>query len=316
MKPSIALFGATGPVGRSIANALNAAEHPYRVVGRTAASLEKAFGGDPLAEITTWDPDCPASIVAAAESIDTLIYMVGVPYDQFHLHPVLMQKTIDGAVEAGVKHILLIGTLYPFGMPQAPLVSAAHPREPHTYKGSKRKEQEDVLMQADRSGRIRATILRLPDFYGPGVERSFVHGVFTAIASGGAAQMISPVDVPHEFVFIPDVGPVVVKAALEPKAYGRTWNLGGVGTITQRDFAQRAFAMGGRKPRIQTIGKTLLRLIGFFNPVMREMVEMHYLLAKPIIVDDRALSELLGGLEKTSYDEGIRQCLPPSNRTS
>ena len=52
-------------------------------------------------------------------------------------------------------------------------------------------------------------VLRLPDFYGPGVERSFLHGVFEGAARGERAQMIGPIDTPHEFMFMPDLGPVV-----------------------------------------------------------------------------------------------------------
>ena len=33
--------------------------------------------------------------------------------------------------------------------------------------------QEELLLAADRAGRIKATVLRLPDFYGPGVDKSF-----------------------------------------------------------------------------------------------------------------------------------------------
>ena len=113
MKATIALFGASGAIGQSISSALREQNLNYRVVGRNAASLEKAFGSDSLAKIRTWDP-IHSSIGSAAEGIETLIYMVGVPYDQFNLHPRLMRQTIDGAVAAGVRRILLIGTLYPF----------------------------------------------------------------------------------------------------------------------------------------------------------------------------------------------------------
>jgi hypothetical protein len=55
--------------------------------------------------------------------------------------------------------------------------------------------------------------------------------------------------------------------------------------------------------------KMMLRLIGLFNPVLREFVEMHYLLTDPVIVDDAALQALLGGVAKTPYSEGVRQSL-------
>jgi uncharacterized protein YbjT (DUF2867 family) len=78
MKASIALFGASGAIGQSISSALRKRNLSYRVVGRNAASLQRAFGSDSLAEIRIWDPDSLPSITSAAEGIETLIYMVGV----------------------------------------------------------------------------------------------------------------------------------------------------------------------------------------------------------------------------------------------
>lgn len=131
----VGLFGASGSLGRVIASALSAEGGPYRVVGRSLTTLEKKFGSDHLAEIVTWNPDQPGSVRSAAEGVETLIYLVGVPYDQFQLHAELMRKTLAGAEAAGVKKLLLIGTLYPFGRPRAERVSEEHPREPHTFKG-------------------------------------------------------------------------------------------------------------------------------------------------------------------------------------
>jgi hypothetical protein len=43
--------------------------------------------------------------------------------------------------------------------------------------------------------------------------------------------------------------------------------------------------------------------------MLREMVEMHYLLTDPVLMDDSALDRLVGPLKKTSYEEGVRQTL-------
>jgi nucleoside-diphosphate-sugar epimerase len=305
----MALFGGGGVIGHSVADALRAEGEAYRVVGRSRATLEREFGSDPLAEITTWDPDDPGSVRAAAKGVDTIVYLVGVPYTDFRLHPVLMRKTLDGAVAAGVRQIVLIGTVYPFGRPRTTPVREDHPREPHTFKGRMRKEQEDVLLEADAKGAIRGTVLRLPDFYGPGVERSFLYGTFRAALDGTRAQMVGPIDTPHEFVYVPDVGPVVTALAREPRAFGSAWNVAGAGAVTQREMAERIFAEVGRTPKLLVANKLMLRALGLFDPVMREMVEMHYLLTTPVLLDDSALGELLGGLRKTSYEEGIRHTL-------
>ncbi|MBY4729577.1 NAD-dependent epimerase/dehydratase family protein [Cupriavidus pauculus] len=311
----VALFGAAGVIGQSIAAALSREGRRYRVVGRSEPSLREAFGADPLAEIVTWNPNSPASVQAAAEGIETLVYMVGVNYWQFELHPELMQKTIEGAVAAGVKNIILIGTVYPYGRARSNPVREDHPREPHTFKGRMRKAQEDLLMQAHKAGRINATVLRLPDFYGPGVEASLLHRAALAAVNGGTADMVGPIDCPHEFVFVPDVGPVVARLLDTPAAFGKIWNLAGAGVTTQRELVSEMERLTGRKLKLRVAGKTMLRLIGLFNPFMREMVEMNYLMTDPLIMDDSALRQLIGPIRKTPYQEGIRQTLAAVART-
>ncbi|RZU41425.1 NAD-dependent epimerase/dehydratase family protein [Edaphobacter modestus] len=305
----IALFGAAGAIGRSLSEALRERNQPYRVTGRDRARLEKTFGGDPGAEIVTWDPEDAASVRAAARGVDTLIYLVGVPYNHFELHPPTMQKTLDGAIAEGVRRVLLIGTVYPYGTPITATVAEEHPRNPVTFKGKMRKEQEDLLLAADAAGKIEGVILRLPDFYGPGVEASFLDGAFKAAVNGGTANMIGPIDTPHEFVFVPDVGPVALDLAAKPEARGRWWNLAGAGETTQRQMAEMAFRATGKKPKIRAAGKTMVRVMGLFNPFMRELVEMHYLQTTPVLLDDTALTGLLGNVKKTPYAEGVKQSI-------
>ncbi|MGH9630529.1 MAG: NAD-dependent epimerase/dehydratase family protein [Bryobacteraceae bacterium] len=305
----IALFGATGAIGLSIGDALRAEGIPFRVVGRSRSALAGKFGTDLLVETATWNPDDESSIRQACSQIETVAYLVGVSYWDFQQHPVLMKKVIQAANSAGVARILLIGTVYPYGRPRTERVSEDHPREPHTFKGKMRKEQEDLLLAAHASGKIQGAVLRLPDFYGPKVENSFMWSAFRAAKQGGRAQLVGPIDTPHEFLFVPDVGPVATRLINEPAAWGKAWNFGGYGVITTRAFVDEIFAQAGRKPKFIVANKWMLRLMGLFNPFMRELVEMHYLLTTPVIMNDDRLRDLLGGLKKTSYEEGIRATL-------
>jgi nucleoside-diphosphate-sugar epimerase len=302
----IGLFGAAGAIGQSIAAALGAAGRSYRVIGRSRSSLQAAFGQDPHAEIATWNPEEAASITAAAQGLQTAVYLVGVPYNEFAKHPPLMEKTLAGLRAAGVERLILIGTVYPYGRAQSNPATEAHPREPHTYKGRMRLAQENLVLDAHGRDGLSTLVLRLPDFYGPRIERSFLNGVFEGAARGTRAQMIGPIDVPHEFVFVPDVGPVVETLTRTPQAYGRWLHLAGAGTITQREVATQAYALAGREPKLMVAGKPMLRMLGLFNPIIRETVEMNYLMSEPLILDDSALQGLIGPIRKTSYEEGIR----------
>lgn len=305
----IVLLGAAGAIGESVAAALRAAGRRYRAVGRSRGPLEARFGSDPLAQIVTWNPDDPASVREACRGADCIVYLVGVDYWKFDLHPKLMKQALEGACAEGVSRMLLIGTVYPYGLPQTPRVAEDHPRKPHTFKGRMRKAQEDLLLDADGAGRIDACVLRLPDFYGPGVEKSFLHGAVVAAVKGGTANMIGPLDRPHEFVFVPDVGPAVLKLLDEPMAFGRVWHLAGASVTTQQALVDEISRQTGRPLKVRMAGKTMMKILGLFMPVMRELVEMHYLITEPVIMDDSRLQKLIGPIAKTSYEEGLRRTL-------
>jgi len=302
----VALWGASGVIGHGVAQLFRDAGRPYRVVGRSREALEQSFGSDALAEIVTWDPDDPASVRVAAEGIETIVYLVGVDYTKFELHPILMRKTLDGAIAAGVTNMLLVGTVYPYGRPRTTPVREDHPREPHTFKGRKRKEQEDLLLADDRAGRIRGAVLRVPDFYGRDVAKSLLNEIFDKGIAGKTASVVGPIDRPHEFAYVPDVCAVIVRLIDEPRAYGKVWHLGGAGVTTTREMIARVERETGKKLKTFAAGKTALRLIGLVDPLLREFVEMHYLVTEPVILDDTALHELLGPIHKTSYDDGVR----------
>jgi nucleoside-diphosphate-sugar epimerase len=152
-------------------------------------------------------------------------------------------------------------------------------------------------------------ILRPPDYYGPHSELSYAFAIFDAALKGGTANVIGPIDTPHEFIFVPDVAAALLALASKEEACGQAWNLAGPGMITTRRFAELVFAAVGRKPKLRVAGKTTLRLMGLFSPFLREVVEMHYLWTTPVQLDDRRLRRLLPDLRKTSYEDGIAQTL-------
>ena len=304
---TVALIGATGAVGRAIAGVLGEQGRAYRAIGRSEASLKAAYGHDAHAELKTWNAGTD-SARTALEGCDSAVYLVGVPYDRFELHPQLMRVALEGALAAGVKRMLLIGTVYPYGLPRTRTVDETHPREPQAFNAKMRKEQEDVLLAAHGHG-IETAVLRLPDLYGPGMEKSYLASQFTSAPQGKRSTLIGPIDVRHEWAFIPDCARVAVRVLDEPRAYGAFWNYAGPGEITQRAFSDKIYAACGRKPHYFVASKTLLRLFGIFNPEMRSMAEMNYLMTDPVLLNDDRLRGLLGDLPKTSYDEGARLTL-------
>jgi nucleoside-diphosphate-sugar epimerase len=306
-KVQYAIFGAAGAVGKSLAAELAKKGQSFRVVGRSEQRLRRDFQPyDPLVDYCAADLSDPTAAARASVGVDSIFYTVGVPYPQFEQHPKLTHFALAAAATAGVRHYFHLSTVYPYGVPQHEFVNESHPRNPTAFKGRMRKEQEDLVLAADNSAGMRTIVLRPPDFYGADSELSFVRPIFDAALKGGTANVIGPIDTPHEFTYVPDLAETMLALAEKEEAYGQAWNVAGPGLLTTRQFAEQVFAAVNKKPRLRVANKFLLRVLGLFNPVLREVVEMHYLWTTPVKLDDTRLRHLLPNLHKTPYAEGIR----------
>jgi nucleoside-diphosphate-sugar epimerase len=311
-----AIFGARGSVGKALAVELAKRGSSFQVAGRSQESLRRHFRSyEPLVEHCEADLRDPQAAARAAAGVDTIFYTVGAPYTRFRLHPKLTRIALEAATAARVSRFVHVSTVYPYGIPQTDLVNESHPRNPLTFKGKMRKEQEDLVFAADLRAGMRTTILRPPDFYGPDAELSYARAIFVAAVKGGTANVIGPVDTPHEFIFVPDVAETLVALSDKEEAYGQAWNVAGPGLMTTRKFADLVFAAVHQKTRIRAAGKFMLRVLGLFSPLMREVVEMHYLWTTPVKLDDTRLRKLLPNLKKTPYAEGIEATIKAMKAT-
>src|SRR5215469_6696401 len=243
------LFGATGSVGKALAAKLAERGQPFRVVGRSEERLRRDFRAyEPLVEYCAADLSDRVAAARAAAGVDTIFYTVGVPYPQFEQHPKLT-RVLEAAAAAGVRYFVHLSTVYPYGVPQQEFVSESHPRNPKAFKGRMRKEQEDLVLAANNPKGMRTTILRPPDFYGPDSELSYLRAIFDAALNGGTANVIGPIDTPHEFIFVPDLAETLIAFSEKEEAYGQAWNVAGPGLITIRQFAEQVFGVVHQKPR-------------------------------------------------------------------
>jgi nucleoside-diphosphate-sugar epimerase len=306
----IAIFGAAGTIGRICGSELAERGLAYTAVGR---HRDRLLAAHPNAnDIVAAGLGDVAQARAACREADTVIYAVGVDYSRFELHPQLMRITCEAAGAEGVSRLVVISSVYSYGAPQSERVSETHPRQPHTRKGRYRMEQEDIALAADSGhrpgGGLRTLVFHLPDFYGPHARLSFAHVLFEAALSGKTSNWIGPLDLPHEFIYAPDAAAPILDLAACSDVWGQRWNLGGAGVISGRRFLEAIYAAAGApKPKYRTAGSLVLGAMALFSPFMREVKEMYYLWDKPLILDDSKLRQRLGGVYKTSYEDGIRR---------
>jgi nucleoside-diphosphate-sugar epimerase len=303
----VAIFGAAGAVGRNTIEPLLAHGHSVRVVGRRPDVLASAFGD--RAERVAVDLDDPEQARLAARGVDAIVHAVGQPYDHFERHAPLAANVVAAARAEGVGRFILVSTVYPYGVPKTPLVSETHPRTPDTRKGAYRKQQEDLVLAAHDPRGLRTLSLRPGDFYGPNADVSFIKSAFDGALAGKACDLIGPIDTAHELVYVPDFGEIIARIVARDDAYGTAYNVPSAGPITTRAFAEAVYAEAGTPFEKRVATKTLLRILGLGNPMMRELVEMTYLWTNPVLLDGAKLRGILGELPTTPYADGIAATL-------
>jgi nucleoside-diphosphate-sugar epimerase len=216
-----------------------------------------------------------------------------------------MKATLKGAAAAGVKKLIVISSVYSYGAPRTPRVAEDHPREPNSRKGEFRKQQEDLAMEADGKSGMRTLVLHLPDFFGPYADQSLGNRIFRAALANKTADWLGDANLSHEFFFVPDAAPVLLQLLSREDVWGERYNLGGFGTVAPREFIRNIYIAACRRPRFRTAGRGLLRTMGLFNSMMRELVEMQYLVETPVVLDDAKLQKKLGVIAKTPYANAI-----------
>jgi nucleoside-diphosphate-sugar epimerase len=144
-----------------------------------------------------------------------------------------------------------------------------------------------MWQQAAREGRVRWAALRAPDFYGPGVRNSHMGDSGLArVAQGKAAQVLMAPDMPHAFAYVPDIARAVVTLLDAPDdAFNQTWHVPCARAKSPREMLQIGADAAGVKLKMMVMPPLMLRLLGAFAPMVREMIEMRFTWNRPYHVD-------------------------------
>jgi nucleoside-diphosphate-sugar epimerase len=218
--------------------------------------------------------------------------------------PQLQASILEGAAGAGAKFI--VGeNLYMYGEVSGPIHEGL-PYHAQTRKGKVRGEMAKAVLEAHRSGSIRAASARGSDFYGPYVQESSLgdRAIIPAL-QGKSASLTGQLDLPHTYTYINDFGKAMVILGERDEALGQAWHVPNPPTLTQRQLMTLFFEEIGKPPKMSGMGKLMVSLGGLFIPAARETIEMLYEFEKPFVVDDSKFKQAFGDIA-TSHPEAVR----------
>jgi nucleoside-diphosphate-sugar epimerase len=220
---------------------------------------------------------------------------VNPPYDKWpELFPDIQNGILVGAVNSGAK-LVSMENLYMYGPTRGKPLTEERNYDATTRKGMTRARMAEELMAAHESGRVRAVIGRASDFFGPRALSSAAgERVFYPALAGKKVQVLGDPDQPHTYSYVPDIGRALVLLGERDEALGQVWHIPSPETVTTREFLKSVFEEAGHKPKIQAAPRILVKILGKFNPLMRELQEILYQFEEPFVMDHAKFAEAFG----------------------
>ena len=296
------VFGATGGIGGAVVGELLRRGRRVRAVSRGGHALEGSEG-------VAADASDSAEAIAVARGARIVYHCVNPGYTRWpELLPTVSRSILGAAASSGAK-LVFADNLYAYGPVDGPLREDL-PATASGPKGRTRVEVAAEMLAAHREGRVRVTIGRASDYYGPGgVTSASGEPVFGRILAGKRPQWTGRLDVPHSFHYLPDIARGLVTLAERPEADGQVWHLPAAEPLTAQEFFDLVFEVAGRPTpaKAQIAGPAVLAVAGILSPMLRELRETAYQFRRPFVIDSSKFERAFGRLELTPHREAVQR---------
>jgi nucleoside-diphosphate-sugar epimerase len=298
----VTILGAGGTIGNGLAKLFAANSRPFRLVGRNPRATPGAT--ETLAADLT---DKDQTIRAVAGS--SVVYLLaGIKYDHKVWHemwPRIMSNTIEASKRAGAR-LIFFDNVYMYGRVSGPMTEET-PFNPCSKKGEIRAKIASTLINEWKSGALTGLIARAADFYGPDARNGVPNLlVFEPFARKKKASWLMNDSVPHSLTYTPDAAQSLVRLAERGTAWNQTWHVPTTpNPPTGRDFIALAAKELGVAPKYRVLSRSMIRVAGWFDPLVAESYEMLYQSDSPYLFDSSKFAREFG-FAGTPYADGIR----------
>ena len=299
------ILGSGGAIGTELAQALPKYTSDIRLVSRNPEKVndtDQLFPGD-LTDA--------ASVREAVRGAEVAYLTVGLPYDTNVWQttwPTVMSHVIEACTAHGTK-LVFFDNVYMYDPQHIAHMTEDTPVGPGSKKGEVRRQIADQLLHEVKTGKLTALIARSADFYGPPkyANQILTEVVYKNLKKGKKANWLGSDQYKHSFTYTPDAGRATALLGNTDDAYNQVWHLPTADhPFTGKQWIEAFAQEMNVAPTYRVAGKTLVKVLGWFNPMMRELNEMLYQYDRPYVFDSSKFDQRFD-FKKTSYTEGIRQ---------
>ena len=294
------VIGAGGGTGSAVVGELAKRGLPARAVTRSG----KGDVRDGVEQVAA-DVGSAEGARRACEGAAVVYHCAQPPYTQWsELFRPMTEAVLDGAAAAGAK-LVFADNLYVYGPPDGPMTEEM-PQRARGKKGRIRIEMADTVLGAHADGRLRVTIGRSSDYYGPrGITSTVGENIMKPLLHDKRVRWLGSLDQPHTLNYLEDMGRALVTLGEREEADGQVWHLPAAEPLTGREFLALLFEEAGGPPKIGVASRPLIRIGGLFNPLLRELSETLYQFERPFVSDASKFQAAFGPFEPTPHRAAV-----------
>lgn len=298
------ILGAGGAIGKELASALPEYTDRIRLVSRNP---EKVNPGD---ELFAADILKPGEVERAVKGSEVVYVTVGFPYQIkfWREHWPAFIKNVTNACTGEGSKLVFFDNIYMYDPGHLNGMTEETPVDPSSQKGMVRAKVAGHIMQQAETGSLKALIARSADFYGPGIKNTSVltEMVINPLSKGKTANWMGSQEFKHSYTYTPDAGRATALLGNTEDAYNQVWHMPTApAPLTGKEWVEAIAKAFGVKPRSRTVSRSMLRLMGVFVPVMKEMAEMLYQYDRDYVFLSNKFEQKFD-FTPTPYSKGIR----------
>lgn len=304
---TIAVLGANGRLSRTVAKAFLEADYDVIAVTRFGKPLPELTG----ARFAAADAMEVEELIRATRGADIIFNGLNPLYTEWEEKVMPMARNVLAACKASGALHLFSGNVYGYGSPMPEVLTEDTPMRPTTEKGRIRVAMKQMFRrEAERPGGVQTIVLRAGDYFGGTGTDSFFDLVSVSKLAKGVFTASGPENLAHEWAYLPDFAQAFVKLAAVRNELRAFENLNFPGhAITELQLKAAVEKATGRTLKLAHLPWRVLRLLGLFQPMMREFAKMSYLRFEPHRLVSARLAGLIGDIPHTPLEEAVRQAL-------
>jgi len=309
METKYLVLGATGSIGFAFTNELLSHRKKATLLVRNKKKAKTLFSNNPLLEIIEGDVNDLSTLKNVAKDKDVIFHGINYPYN---LWGKFMKPITANVIEAAKQNkatILFPGNIYPFGNVSEKITEDSVPK-PSTKKGAIRLELKKMLGEAAQKGNCKVIVLRLPDFFGPNVTNGLIKPIFGNAAKKKPIEWLINADVPHQFVYTNDAAKLFFILSKEndlPNYF--LINYGGEVVPSIKHWSKTISKISGGPDKVKVNSKTMLNILSWFVPVVKELKENFYQFENAVILDDTKIKNAFPNFQPTKMEDAIAETI-------